>query len=281
MSDIDLEIETVSQVNFPLSMNDIFLLAFEKDENGYMGIPFKIYIDDSADRERKKYVVAGAIIGSAREWKSFGRKWRQELKEPPSIDYFHQKEFVSLKGEFEQFNRVAANLKRDRLRKAFEDSEIYALGIAVLIPGYEWVRAERPDASKFFPKDAFEIALQETLNQCVKVLRERDPKADLMIISDISSKSARYSEVFEGFKRKNPISARHLRGIMHLDDQKVTGLQVADLCAGVIKREFDQHAAGEFKLPLPELDGKFYRLGYWDRERALAVLEHQEVQYGV
>ena len=68
---------------------------------------------------------------------------------------------------------------------------------------------------------------------------------------------------------------------MHLDDKKITGLQAADLCAGVIKREFDKREAGHFELPISELHQNFYRMGYWDREYALAVLDHQRVKYGV
>ena len=79
----------------------------------------------------------------------------------------------------------------------------------MLIPDYEQVRAERVDAAQYFPSDAFEIALQETLNQCVKAVKKIDSKADLVTISDRSTKSSRYTEVFEGFTRKNPVSARH------------------------------------------------------------------------
>ena len=272
-------------------MDDLFPLAFDENEEGYMGTSFKIYIDDSADKERKKFVIAGALIGDQSDWRAFGRKWRDVLKRPPAIKYFHQKEFVRRSGEFEQFTdrakwprgtgRDAANSKRDLLRNVLEGSPISAIGIAILIPDYEQVRKERADAAKYFPKDAFEIALQETLNQCVKAVRKIDSKSDLVIISDKSTKASRYTEVFEGFTRKNPVSAQYLRGIMHLDDEKITGLQAADLCAGVIKKEFDRREAGDFEWPIPELSKTFYRMGYWDRDYALSVLDHQSVKYGV
>ena len=73
----------MDEIDSPLSMDDLFPLAFDENENGYMGISFKVYIDDSADRERKKYVIAGALIGDQSGWKAFGRKWRDALKGPP------------------------------------------------------------------------------------------------------------------------------------------------------------------------------------------------------
>ena len=227
--------ETImDKIDSPVSMDDLFPLAFDENEEGYMGTSFKIYIDDSADKEAKEICHCWSL-----DWRSIrigeplGASGGGVLKRPPAIKYFHQKEFVRRSGEFEQFTdrakwprgtgRDAANSKRDLLRNVLEGSPILAIGIAILISDYGGSERSVLMRQSISPRMPFEIALQETLNQCVKAVRKIDSKSDLVIISDKSTKASRYTEVFEGFTRKNPVSAQYLRGIMHLDDEKITG----------------------------------------------------------
>jgi hypothetical protein len=247
---------------------------------------YKVYIEDSADGLQEKYVIAAALIATKQEWHSFSKEWKKLLKRSPSIGYFHTKEWKPLLGEFFQFRdaqrwptpkgREAANAKRQALRALLEKSGIVAIGIAVLIPAYEKVRAERVEAKTYFPDDAFECALQEAILQCVKAVKRIDPDAQITFISDLSNKSARYTEVFNGWKEKNPFSAVSMKGIAHLDDEKVPALQAADMCANVVKQEFDKWEADKLVLPLPELSQNFYRIGYWDEKRMSNILDAQD-----
>jgi hypothetical protein len=217
-------------------MDEAILVFFEDDESGYIAIIYKVFIDDSADREQKKYVIAGALVGSKDSWHNFGKRWKKALSKRPAIGHFHTKEWDRLSGEFEQFTdrskwpqsirRDVADAKRDTLVKVVESASIVAIGIGILIPDYKKIRDEHPEAGGYYPEDAFECALQEIFLQAVNAIRKRDTNPRIAFISDLCVKSPRYTEVFSGWKKRNPDSAKYVLGIAHLDDKKIRGCKL-------------------------------------------------------
>jgi hypothetical protein len=201
---------------------------FEHEESGDTTIIYKVFIDDSADKERRKYVIAGALIGSKDSWHTFGKKWKKTLAQPPAIGHFHTSEWDRLDGEFEQFTdrskwpqsirRDMADKKRASLLKVVEAASIVGIGIGILVPDYKKVRDERPKAATYYPEDAFECALQETFLQAVNAIRKRDAEPQITFLSDLCARSLRYTEVFNGWKNRNPESAKYILDIKHLDD---------------------------------------------------------------
>ncbi len=248
---------------------------------------WKVFIDDSADAQKKQYVIAGALLGRKDEWHSFTKKWRKVLHTAPRIEYFHQKEFSYSNGEFLQFRnqdmwpqplgRQTALAKRDALRDVIRQSKLVAVGIGVLVPDYEKVRETHPRGKVFMAKDVFEWALQNVISQAVAAIKKVDRTALIAFISDNSNKAPRYSEVFGNWKQRNPQSAELMLNITHIDDEKCPGLQAADMIASTTKKAFDnQFSTGQVDFNAPLLS-EFWRIGIVNEDYLITVLDNQSL----
>jgi len=246
---------------------------------------WKVFIDDSADAERKKYVLAGALVGRKQAWHDFEKQWNRTLRNKPKIAYFHGKEISDLSGEFAQFKdkdkwpkptgSIAANSKRDALRKVLEESKLVAIGVGVMVGDYNKVKAAHPLGATHMASDVYEWTLQHTLMQTAAAIRKADDAARIAFVSDDSSRATRYTEVYTNFKVKNPKIAKHMLGIAHLDDKAWPGLQAADMVASAVKRVYDdQHRSGEVDPTTPLLSG-FYRIGMVDEGYLLEIMNGQ------
>lgn len=210
---------------------------------------WKVFIDDSADAKRKKYVLAGALVGRKQAWHDFEKQWNRTLRREPKIGYFHGKELSGLSGEFAQFKdgakwpapsgSIAANAKRDALRKVLEESKLVAIGVGVLVEDYNKVKASHPLGSSHMASDVYEWTLQNVLMQTAQTARKVENNARIAFVSDGSNKASRYTEVYTNFKIKNPEIAKNMLGIAHLDDAAWPGLQAADMVASTVKRVYD------------------------------------------
>jgi hypothetical protein len=63
---------------------------------------YRAYIDDSADRNRERVNVSGAIVGDEKRWSLLHRKWRERLDQD-AIQYFKSSHCNSLNGQFHKF----------------------------------------------------------------------------------------------------------------------------------------------------------------------------------
>jgi hypothetical protein len=133
-----------------------------------------VYIDDSSDGNKSKYVVAGCLIGDKQRWSEFFKEWRKGLCAEPAIQYYHGKNLKGLNGPFAQFRDrskwpteqqgwAAAYKKRDELRAVIDNSSLVAFGVGVKIPEYNRIRVSHPRAKHFLPKDAFAFVLQAVI----------------------------------------------------------------------------------------------------------------------
>ena len=245
---------------------------------------YKIFIDDSADGLRKKYVVAGALIDTKEAWHAFTVKWKHLLRSKPAIPYFHAVELGGLHGPFKQFkdNQIwpppsgkrAAERKRDLLVELIESSNLIAVGCAVLIPDYEKVRSAYPEVS-CLSKDAFQFALQQISVLAVNVVKEIDADGQVSFVMDSSSRASHYEKLFERFLIANPVTATAVKSFRHLDDKKVPALQAADLCAATVKSAFDRFDEGTFVRPLPFFDKRFCQIAYMNESYLIEVIKGQ------
>jgi hypothetical protein len=226
---------------------------------------WRVFIDDSADGKRQSHVLGGALIGRKAGWHAFDKRWYKALHASPRIEYFHQKEFGVSDGEFRKFRdqerwpkpagKIAMHEKLERLHKIIREARIVALGVTVTIPDYERVRASHPRAKYFISSDAFDWALQSVIFESVKAIRRVDESARIAFVSDNSNRAARYSDIYSSFKRRNPIAARSMLEISHIDDEKCPGLQAADMIAATTKAVVDHHKeTGEINKELPLFD---------------------------
>lgn len=93
-------------------------------------------------------------------------------------------------------------------------------------------------------------------------------------VSDDSNKAPIYLKVYLDFKKRNSGVGKLMRGLAHLDDKKVYGLQAADLVANVVNNLLATYPPGSvLPSPLPELDSTFYRIAYWNETYMNGILE--------
>lgn len=248
---------------------------------------WRVFIDDSADEKKQSHVVAGALIGRKHGWHQFATEWRKELRAAPRIEYFHQKEFAASDGQFLQFRdqeiwprptgKNAMTGKRERLQKLVVEASVVAIGVSVDIPAYERVRATHPRAKYFLNSDAFSLALQNVIFQAAKAIKRVHEEARIAFVSDDSTSATRYTDIYTGFKRRNPIIAKSMLGISHLDDKEWAGLQAADMIASTTKKVVDHHNQhNEIDTDLPLFE-KFCMVGNVDEDYLLTILNDQSL----
>jgi uncharacterized protein DUF3800 len=250
---------------------------------------WKVYIDDSADAERKKFVVAGCLFGTKTSWSAFNKEWRKTLREQPRIEYFHGKELRRLAGEFAQFRdpvrwpkpagSEAANRKRDALRSVIErQSGLVAFGVGVLVPEYRRVRATHPRGRTFLSCDPFEYVLEWAFLRAAETAAGLDKGARIAFMSDDSSRATIYSKVYAEWKIRNPVSARSMRGLGHGDDKQIYGLQAADMAASVVKGSAEAlDSSSDLQAGFP-LESRFWRIEFHREENLIRTLHTQPLQ---
>lgn len=279
-----------------ISAREVFSTFYQPGEHrGYVAVLYRVFLDDSADGKQEQFMLAAGLIGRQKQWNDFRRSWNTVLRTPPKIEYFHSKEWRSLKEEFAQFANSekypkpkgyeAANDKRDALKTVIQKSKMVGIGIGILVPDYELVRNADPRAAEFFCPDPYAFVLQSLFLECAKAIRSTsqiDGKGDdghcIAFVSDDGPKAHIYTALYHDFKKKNPSIATIMRGIAHLDDKKWPGLQAADLLAHVTNQIYKQELAipedERFMLDaLPELQGTFWKIAKVDKYYLCSVLE--------
>ena len=247
---------------------------------------WKAFLDDSADQKREKFMVAGCLFGKKQDWNAFNKEWRNALHAEPRIEYFHGKELSQLDGEFAQFRNPvmwpkptgseAANKKRDLLRAVIEgQSGLVAFGCGILVPEYHRVRESHPRGKVFLAKDAFEYVLQLVIDRAAKTIAEIDSKAKTAFISDDSERAPVYSQVYVNWKETNPQAAKSMLGIAHLNDEKVYGLQAADMAATVVNGSYhllEKSSDAQTGFPL---EARFWRIEVHRENNLVRMLNKQ------
>jgi Protein of unknown function (DUF3800) len=276
--------------------SEVFSLFYEPGERkGSVAVLYRFYFDDTADQKQQKYVVAAGLLGRVKTWTKFHNEWKKVLRVAPSIEFFHSKEWRGLDGEFRQFRDpikwpkpqggVAANTKREKLKRVIENTELVAIGMGVLVEDFNLVRNADPRAANFFREDPYEGALQSVVYECAKATRKVS-RADGLgdnghcvgYISDLSEQAPIYTEIYRDFVKKNPDIGQIMRGITHLDDKKWPALQAADMVAHITNQVFKQLIAvpeDERALlkSLPELQRNFFKIAHMDKWYMCSILE--------
>jgi hypothetical protein len=254
---------------------DISRTVFDWGEigRGRLALLTRVFIDDSADQRKEKFVLAAGLLGTHGEWSRFNKQWKATLHQSPAIRYWHSKEWRSLSGEFAQFRDPvkypkpeggkAADRKRSALVNVLEGSPVRAVVVAVLAKDYERMRGRHIEARKYFRDDLYECALQSVVYECSVEVRDSDPSPCVAFVSDTSSRSEVYARVYAGFLERNPKIAQIMRGLVHLDDKKWPGLQAADLVAHVVNQQFARwDGVTQVARPLPELNDTICKIAY-------------------
>jgi hypothetical protein len=231
-----------------LSVDDLYsLLSLEAKDS--MATLWTVAIDDSGDERKEVLIIAGCLVGDKSAWKTFNKAWRKQLHLAPRIEYFHQKEYSARDGEFRQFyDRVnwpkptgkdAAKQKRDDLLLSIGQSPLNCYALALRVSDYNRVRNESDRAKRFLDKDPWSFLIQELAFDTSTKIVEFDPQANVAFLAGPHEKKAQYEEFYNGFKKKNPVIADHMRSMTHGDFRNMYSLQAADLIASESKRSWE------------------------------------------
>lgn len=275
-----------------ISIDDLYF-SLNLDRRDTMANLWTVSLDDSGDKKKEKYVIAGSLFGNKTAWKDFNKAWRSALHAPPRIEHFHQKELTSLDGEFLQFRddakwpmptgSQAANMKREALSQAILNSDLQCHGLLIGVPDYLDVRSSEPNAKLFLDPNPWIYLLQEVAFDTARLVLHEDPKANIAFISDDSNKaqSDRYLHFYRGFKMKNPEIAERMLGLTHGNDKLIYSLQASDLIAADVKKFYDEllnpQKPGNPKTPKHLPLEKFAKIATITKERLVCVIAKQAI----
>jgi hypothetical protein len=246
----------------------------------------RVYVDDSSDQRQEKAVVAGAFVGTVKQWTDLKQKWKRRLR-VEGLKYFRSTEYYSLRGEFERYRdplrypkpkgSEAARALRDDLDAIIKKSEV--MGIAQVIPPalYRHVRETEPRAKEIFSEDIFESALQSLIRRCAETSRDELRSTPLAFICDDGPSSARIAATYARFKALNTDISEYLGALVHQDDKKFEQLQAADLMAHLAKELYLQQIENPTAAITHRLNHSVFRVDSWTRETMMAVLSDQRL----
>jgi hypothetical protein len=250
-------------------------------------VVFQYWFDDSADANRKKFVLAAGLYGDLRCWKVFDKAWKMALHSHPRIEYFHNKEWASLTGQFKQFTDLAkypkpqggdaANEKKELLKTVVSRGDVVGTAIAVMVDDYNIIRDAHPRAAELFPKDPYEGGISSVFMEGIRTVRSLGKVNRVAFFSDDSNKAPVYTEIYNRFKARYKKQAKYLLGLRHLNDEIFSPLQAADLVASSAKKIIEKIADIPYgNRPiveeLPDFKNTFYKVSHWDLRYMCGVL---------
>jgi hypothetical protein len=136
-----------------ISADELFGFLFCNEQGKeHLAMLYHAYIDDSADRNRERVIVAGAIIADRSEWGMLNAKWKTRL-EQDDLCYFKSSHCESLNGQFHKFRdygfeegKRRAIAVRDDLYAIIKNSPVMMLGVTLSVPSHRVMLA---DPAKF------------------------------------------------------------------------------------------------------------------------------------
>jgi len=241
----------------------------------------RVYIDDSADERQEKAVVAGAFVGTTKQWSGLKLQWQRRLKRD-GLAYFRSTEYYSLRGEFSRYRdsvryprptgSEAATALRNDLDAIIAKSEV--MGIAVTIPMqmYNHIRETEFGGKEVFSSDAFESALQSLITQCAQTSCDELGGTPLAFICDDGPRSAEIAKTYAQFKALNTNVAPYLGALVHQDDKYFPQLQAADLMAHLARENYMKWLDNPADVDLSRLGHSVHRIDAWTEETMRSVL---------
>jgi Protein of unknown function (DUF3800) len=246
------------------------------------------YIDDSADGNRDRVVLAGCFMSTPEEWEKLAVRWRERLSRD-GLNYFRSTEYYSFRGEFERFcdpisypkpeGKLAASALRDDLDRIIQGSEVIGMAVCIPMDVYRTIRDTEPDAAQIFHDDAFITALQSLMTLCAETVRDSfEGDARIAFVCDETNRAREIARIYSEFKEANLPIKRFMQGLVHKDDKQFPQLQAADLAAHIAKERFedwlsDPATAGNKESLESRLERvKIASIRYWSREYMLHAL---------
>lgn len=241
---------------------------------------YKAYIDDSADRNRERVIISGAIIGQEEKWKALNRAWKARL-DVDGLEYFKSSHCQSLNGQFHKWRslpngegKIKADSVRDDLDSIIRDSGLVTLGVVLPVPFYKTMYA---DQGKFgnIPRIPYQLAFQQTLAECAKsMLLMRQRNSIVTFGHDGGDDFPVLYELYREFKRLNPHYARVMANFSPLDDKLNRPVQAADVAAFVTYKYAEEWASAPSSDNLKRLNNSMYKIIVWgDKMNEPSILD--------
>jgi Protein of unknown function (DUF3800) len=247
---------------------------------------YRVYIDDSADEKQEFVMLAGALMGTHKQWSRVSEAWRKRLKRE-GLAYFRSSEYNSLRGEFSKYRDPAKYPKpkgSESAKKLREDLEailqtqVLGLGCFVNLKEFREVVSEVTARRGNFNPDPFSFAMQSVMRECAVAAQNelQGLNNKVAFVCDDSPNSVQHAAAYANFRQKNVLITDTLGGMVQLDDKKTPALQAADMIAGLAKEISLEYVKSRRKPEsLPRLQGVFWKLITWNKSSLLQLAAKQ------
>lgn len=229
---------------------------------------YHAYIDDSADRDRVRVIVAGAIIGKKDAWDLLNGHWRKRLK-ADGIDYFKSSHCETLNGQFHKFRalgmeegkRKAIQL-RDDLDDIIHSHPLTALGVTLSIPFHKAMLAD-PGIFGEIPPIPYRLAFQQLIAECGKAMQLLGRGNVVTFGHDNSDDFHVLHDLYKEFKQRNPQYSKTLADFVPLDDKLHPPVQAADVAAWVTRDFANSYVSDPTGENMKRLRSSVYKIVNW------------------
>jgi hypothetical protein len=224
-------------------------------------------------------MVSAGFCANREAWRDFETDWKGYLGRHHLL-YFKSSECNHVDGQFRQFRKgehaqpdereQARAIRDDFLAVVARHRGIVGVGVAVEMEPYARL-AQLPEAKEILPQDPYIAALCSVMFETVKRVRSRDRNCMVNFTHDDGDEEY-LSACYQGFRKMNTRTSKHLGGFGFSDDKLLVGLQAADLIANhtayIGSKNPDARAA------LVEMRENIAFLARWDEPYIAAVLKH-------
>lgn len=226
----------------------------------------RAYIDDSADRDRKLFVISGAIIGNETQWPPLYKPWRARLAQG-NIQYFKSSHCDTLNGQFHKFRgipdgRDQADNIRDDLDEIIRRLQLVTLGVILPIPVHQQM-VDDPGKFGRLPAVPYRLAFQQVLAECAKAMQLLGRNNIVTFAHDDGDDFPQLHAIYRHFKKGNPHLASVMADFVPLDDKLHPPLQAADVAASVTYRYAQAWAVAPDADNLKRLRKSMYKVNIW------------------
>jgi len=252
----------------------------------YLAILYPAAIDDSADRDRKNFILAAALVGNRDQWLRLRVAWRKRLA-VDNISYFRSTQCRHLRNQFHKFRnlekyppplgRQIADKLRDDLDSIIQQCELIGMGCIIPVSLYERFQRD-PKYARAVSKDAYHWAVQTVWGECAKGMQRFSPGKHIVTFAhDDCSNFDILRFLYKEYRRKNKNHAKVMGDFLPLDDKLNPAIQAADVIADVTHGVAKTIQQWE---PVPKVDFERLRkrmspIAVWDEEYAKAVLDQE------
>jgi hypothetical protein len=195
------------------------------------------YGDESGSHGKGTFVIAG-YLATAHNWERFKADWNTALSEEPRITHFHRGHNYHGDGVFEGWDEPTRQAKLNRMIRVFERFGAHIVELSSTIEWNEYRAVVHGPLAKEL-SNPYYFCLHGVMSLAVDWVRKTGEDADISFVFDYQFEhQAEAVRQYTHIKQRFPQIGKHMSGICFMDDEKVAGLQAADLIAWQIRRDY-------------------------------------------